>query len=179
MTTLRQLNVTHAVRSDSFAGVERYVCEVVNELVARGHCVKVIGGAPERMSAELDPKVTHLRASSTAEVLRGFAQGGRVDLVHAHMTAAEVAALGARYWHCAPVIATRHFPDRRARALPTRVGGVVRLGLAEQIAISRFVADGLGERSVVVYNGVRRASGRRTRLSAGPDDAAARSREGA
>jgi glycosyltransferase involved in cell wall biosynthesis len=151
---IQPLNVTHAVRSDSFAGVERYVCEVVNGLVARGHSARVIGGDPERMTAELRPEVTHVRASSTAEVLRGFAEGGRVDLVHTHMTAAEVAAIASRCWHRAPVIATRHFPDRRARSLPKVVGGVVRLALAEQIAISRFVARGIGEPTVVIHNGV-------------------------
>ena len=153
-STSDPLSVTHVVRSDSFAGVERYVCEVVNDLVARGHRARVVGGDAARMNAELDPLVTHLPASSTAEAFGRLAEGGRVDLVHAHMTAGEVAAVAARAWHRAPVVATRHFASRRARSLPNVVGKAIRLGLAEQIAISRFVAAGIGERSVVVYNGV-------------------------
>ncbi len=33
------LRIVQVVRSDGFAGVERYICQVTNELVARGHQV--------------------------------------------------------------------------------------------------------------------------------------------
>ena len=38
------LSIVHVVVTNAFAGVERYVCQVVNELAARGHRVTTIGG---------------------------------------------------------------------------------------------------------------------------------------
>ena len=55
------LSVVQVVRSDAFAGVERYICQVANELVRRGHHVVAIGGDPGRMRTELRPKVAHVR----------------------------------------------------------------------------------------------------------------------
>ncbi len=43
------LNVVQVVRSDAFAGVERYVSQVSATLATRGHRVSVIGGDPTRM----------------------------------------------------------------------------------------------------------------------------------
>jgi glycosyltransferase involved in cell wall biosynthesis len=144
------------VRSDGFAGVERYICGVANELAARGHLIQVIGGDPERMRAELAVGVRHLPAAGSAGVWRGLVRAGAVDLVHVHMTAAELAALAALPAHHAPVVATRHFPDRRLCGLPGPLGGFVAARLRAQISISHFVAREIGEPSVVIHNGVAR-----------------------
>lgn len=151
-----QPEIVHVVRSDAFAGVERYVCVVCGELSARGHRVSVVGGEPDRMRRELGEVVAHAAAASTSEVARTLARKGRVRLVHVHMTAAEVAAMGAWPWHRAPLVSTRHFPDRRGRQIPALLSALIRRCLAEQIAISGFVAESIGERSTLIYNGVAR-----------------------
>ena len=72
------------------------------------------------------------------------------------MSAAESAAVLARPWHRAPVVATRHFADRRGG--PRTSGTAVRLlarGLTAEVSISAFVARQTGPGSVVIPNGVR------------------------
>lgn len=148
------LEIAQVVRSDAFAGVERYVCLVSNALSERGHHVNVVGGEPERMRHELRDEIDHAAADSTSRVFRALVRRRRVDVVHVHMTAAELAAVAARPWHRAPLVSTRHFPDRRGRRLPWLVSRVLRRALAEQIAISGYVAGMIGEPSVLIYNGV-------------------------
>jgi glycosyltransferase involved in cell wall biosynthesis len=71
------------------------------------------------------------------------------------MTAAEAAAVFCRIPNRAPIVATRHFPHARGSTILGRaVRIVVERALAEQIANSRFVADSLEERSVILYSGV-------------------------
>ena len=153
---MRPLRITHAVRSDSFAGVERYVSEVATELAARGHVVTVIGGDPALMRSALPAEVTYRAASTSSEVARKLTGLRSQDIVHAHMSAAEVAAVLTRPIHRASVVATRHFAARRGRTGPSRlVTRAVARGLALEISISQFVADRSGPGSVVLHNGVR------------------------
>lgn len=148
-------DIVHVVRSDGFAGVERYICSVANELSGRGHRVRVIGGDPARMVAELDDGVTHSPAASVGKTWVALAAIGRVSLVHAHMTAAEAAAVFCRIPNRAPIIATRHFPHERGSSMLGRVARIVIYrALAAQIANSRFVAESIEEPSVILYNGV-------------------------
>lgn len=151
---METLGIAHVVRSDAFAGVERYVCVVSNALADRGHRVAVVGGDPKRMRHELGETVDHAPARSTARVFRELAAKGPLAIVHVHMTAAETAALAAKPWHRAPVVSTRHFPDKRGRRIPTALSALIRRSLATQIAISRFVAAGIDEPSVLLPNGV-------------------------
>jgi glycosyltransferase involved in cell wall biosynthesis len=149
------LDIVHVVRSDSFSGVERYVCDVASALAERGHRLRVIGGDPERMRRELHQHGEHVPAVSVAEAARALKKIGRVDLVHAHMTAGEAAAVLTRPWHRAPVIVTRHFAARRGRSLVGRLAApAIASVVAEQISISHFVAGSIGERTVVLPNGV-------------------------
>lgn len=148
------LQIAHVVRSDAFAGVERYVCVVSNALSERGHHLSVIGGEPQRMRHELRGEIEHTVASSTSRLFRALVRHRHVDLVHVHMTAAEMAGVASLPWHRAPVVSTRHFPDRRGRRLPRLVSHLIRRGLAEQIAISQYVAEMIDEPSVLIYNGV-------------------------
>ena len=153
---MRPLKVVHAVRSDTFAGVERYVSEVATALSAIGHELVVVGGDPEAMRAVLPPTVEHRAGETTAQVARELARCGRADVVHAHMSAAELAAVATRPAHRAPVVATRHFASRRGGSLPARAfTRTVARGLALEISISQFVADASGPRSLVLHNGVR------------------------
>ncbi len=150
-----RLSIVQLVRSDGFAGVERYICQVTNVLVGRGHHVSVVGGDPGRMEAELESGVGHTPASSVVQAVRALLERRDVDIVHAHMTAAETAAWLAHPFQRAPIVATRHFADTRGSSLPARlVAARVARSLALDIAISRFVASGIAGPSVLLPNGV-------------------------
>jgi glycosyltransferase involved in cell wall biosynthesis len=151
--TVEALEIAHVVRGDTFAGVERYVCAVANALSARGHHVRVVGGDP-RMRCDLHEEVRYAAAASTFEVFTTLRFGSRPGLVHAHMTAAEAAAVAALPRHGTPIVSTRHFPDRRGRRIPKVLARLIRDRLAEQVAISRFVGRGIGEPCVLIHNGV-------------------------
>lgn len=149
------VRITHAVRSDGFAGVERYICDVAPLLAARGHDVLVIGGEPARMAVELPGQLEHRPATTTADVARALATTGRRDIVHVHMTAAELAGVATRPRHRARVVATRHFAaGRGSNALVRAAGRALAGGLTAQVSISRFVAGSVGAPSVVIPNGV-------------------------
>jgi len=146
------VRIAHVVRSDSFAGVEKYICTVAPRLAARGCDVVVIGGESARMAAASD-LVRWRPASTTWQVAREITHLGRLDIVHAHMTAAEVAAVITTPWHRAHRVTTLHFASPRG-ARGTRVL-LVPLGwfMEEQIAISEFVATAV-DASCVLPNGV-------------------------
>jgi glycosyltransferase involved in cell wall biosynthesis len=149
------LAIVQVVRSDGFAGVERYMAQVANALTRRGHHVLVVGGDPARMRAELHPGVEHAGASSVTGAARVLAGHRRVDIVHAHMTAAETAAWLAHPVQRAPIVATRHFAAGRGSSLPARLAArIVSRSIAVDIAISQFVADSIEGPSVLLPNAV-------------------------
>ncbi|MGI8759167.1 MAG: glycosyltransferase family 4 protein [Acidimicrobiales bacterium] len=152
------LRMAHVVRSDNFAGVERYITYVAPELAGRGLHVVVIGGDPARMAGALAPAGIEYRpATTTLQVARQLLACRPLDLVHTHMSAAEVAALVTRPLTGAPLVTTRHFAARRGRSTAGRVAALaVARTVAVEIAISRFVADAIGEPSVVLPSGVPR-----------------------
>ena len=107
------------------------------------------------MRAELDSGVAHSLAASVGQVWLALVAIGRVGLVHAHMTAAEAAAVCCRVPNRAPIVATRHFPLRRGSSMVGRAASLaISRALAEQIAISRFVAQSIDGHSVILHNGV-------------------------
>lgn len=145
-------DVVHVVCTDAFAGVERYVTTLARTQNARGLRVQVLGGAAGRMPAELAG--SGVRWAPAPTPLRAAAALRRLDarLVHAHMTAAELAAVAAAR---APVVVTRHFAATRGSGPVGRaVGRYVGPRVAAQIAISRFVADRVEGPSTVVHPGV-------------------------
>lgn len=149
------MRITHAVRSDSFAGVERYIVDVSVELAGRGFEVAVIGGEPGRMRDELPAEVSWSPARTVREASGRLISAGRRDVVHAHMTAAELAAAVSRPWHRAALVTTRHFAGPRGRRFPTKLVGLgIRSAMDAQVSISRFVADAIDEPSIVVPNAV-------------------------
>jgi glycosyltransferase involved in cell wall biosynthesis len=147
--------VVHLVRSDTFAGVERYVADTATELAARGWDVTVVGGDATRMRAELPAAVSHRPARSTVEVARELWRIGRCDVVHAHMTAAELPAALLKRSSGARLVVTRHFATRRGRSRPGGIAArLIERRMDVQIAISQFVADSTDTPCVVVHNGV-------------------------
>ncbi|MCB7137027.1 glycosyltransferase family 4 protein [Cellulosimicrobium marinum] len=153
------MRVLHAVRSDGFAGVERHVARLARAQSAHGDGVVVVGGDPAGMRATTgDAPVRLLPAASTTDVLRALlSHGPGADVVHVHMTAAEVAASVATVLRprVGPVVSTRHFarPRGTGRFGPA-VAAVARRPVVAQVAISRFVADSVDGPSVVVPPGV-------------------------
>lgn len=153
---MAERSVVHVVVTRNFAGVERHVCDVSNELASRGWDVAVVGGSPSRMRAALSPRVRWLRGGSPVEAAASLARTGRQGVCHVHMTIAEAVGILARPLHRAPVVATRHFAAPRGK---TRAGRAlapwISRALAREIAISEFVAERI-ERSpvAVVVNGV-------------------------
>jgi len=153
------VRILHAVRSDGFAGVERHVARLARAQSAAGHEVAVIGGAHGGMVATVaDPSVPLLPATTTGDVVRTLrACGAAADVVHVHMTAAEVAAaVAARTTRgFPPVVTTRHFARTRGTgALGRVVAAVASSAVRAQISISRYVADHVEGGSVVVHPGV-------------------------
>ena len=107
------------------------------------------------MRAELESGVGYTPAVLGRAGGAGLLGPRDVDIVHAHMTAAETAAWLARPFRRAPIVATRHFADTRGSSLPARlVAARVARSLALDIAISRFVASGIAGPSVLLPNGV-------------------------
>ena len=146
------MRIAHVVRSDSFAGVERYICMVAPRLAARGCEVAVIGGDPAQMG-QISDVLRWRPGRTTWQVAAELKRLGRLDIVHAHMTAAEVAAVLTRPYHHARLVATLHFASRRGSG---RAGSPLPLLgrlMDEQIAISQFVATAVGA-SRVLLNGV-------------------------
>jgi glycosyltransferase involved in cell wall biosynthesis len=149
------LSITHVVVTRSFAGVERYVCQVSNQLAARGHRVTAIGGDAQRMEHELDSSVVRRPAASLIGASLAIAGDHDTDVLHLHMTAAEIAAWVARPANRAPRVATRHFAqDRGSHPVSRAVARLSSRGIACDIAISQFVADSISGPSVLLPNGV-------------------------
>lgn len=153
---MTRLRILHAVRSDGFAGVERHVSTLAAAQSAAGHQVAVIGGDPCAMrGAILDPAVVLRPAATVREVAREINALGACDVLHVHMTAAEIAAVVViRRWRV-PAVSTRHFGGARGSSPGGRLAGpFVTARLAAQISISRYVAERVEGDSTVVHPGV-------------------------
>jgi glycosyltransferase involved in cell wall biosynthesis len=151
--------------TSNFAGVERYVTYVAPLLVQRGWDVTVLGGDTDRMTAALGG-VPHEGVESVARAVAALRRCDRSDIVHVHMTAAETAAVAARLARRFPIVTTRHFAAHRGSSVLGRLAApAIRRSVAEQIAISDFVAGAIGEPSVTIRN-------------AAPDDYLTASRDG-
>ncbi len=138
----RRLHIRHLVRSDGFAGVERYLTYVAPELARRGHQVSVVGGPKERMrSALVDTPVTYLPADTLVELGRQAMAGPRPDVLHTHMTAADLAAIGPAALMRRPVVSTLHFAGGRGHSPLTRLAyRGLGAGLGVEVAVSEYVA---------------------------------------
>lgn len=151
----RPLHIAHVVRSDGFAGVERYIANVSAGLHDRGHAVTVIGGDVDRMAEAISrPAIRVLAARSLGQVAIRLARLD-ADLVHLHMTAAEVAAVLTWPVRRTPALATRHFAKPRgSSAAGAIMRPLIRRRLAVQIAVSDAVARAIDGPSMVVRSAV-------------------------
>ena len=150
------MRVLHAVRSDAFAGVESHIARLARAQAAAGDEVVVVGGDPGRMRAAVGPGVRVLPARTVAEVLAVVRRAGRgADVVHAHMTAAEVASAAALLGDGTPLIVTRHFArSRGSNPVSALAAAFAARRESAQVAISHFVAQSIGGASVVIHPGV-------------------------
>lgn len=151
------MKVAHVVRSDSFAGVEAHILALAPALTELGIDVQVVGGDSERMKNPLqDNGIRHSAATTVQEVARQTARlrTWKPDLIHSHMTAAELGALAAFPALRVPLVSTRHFAERRGEG--TRWERAYHLfdRVAEQVSVSHTVAQAIRTPSTVIYPGV-------------------------
>ena len=154
---MTRLRIVHAVRSDGFAGVERYVSLLARTQAADGHEVRVVGGDPAQMAHELlASKIPQAAAATVVETARALDAWRAADILHLHMTAAEIAAvLAVRTWRV-PAVCTRHFAQPRGTTWAGRTVGrwAVHRRIDAQIAVSQAVAETIDGPSTVVWPGV-------------------------
>jgi glycosyltransferase involved in cell wall biosynthesis len=118
--------------------------------------VSVVGGDQGAMRAELPAGVTLLPAATTREAVHSLRRLGPHDVMHAHMTAAELACVVIKPAVGGRLVATRHFAARRGSSAPGRViAPLLARAIDQQVAISDFVASEMDGDGLVVHNGVR------------------------
>lgn len=152
------MRILHVVHSAAFYGVERYVSTLAKAQAAMGDLVTVVGGEPSAMRMSLaDCGVRWDQGDSLARMCASITRWRGADVIHAHMTDAELAtvAMRATVSPGACVVATRHFARHRgASRLGAFAAPLIARGLDGQIAISHYVADRIEGDSVVIYPGV-------------------------
>jgi len=149
-------SVVHIIRSDGFAGVEKHVARLASAQAVDGWRVAVIGGGGVPMHQEWGgSRVPHREAVTLLDTVRRLDEFRGVDLLHAHMTAAEAAALLSPRMRHVPLVVTRHFAAPRGGSPLGRLAApLIRRRLAAQIAISDYVARSIDGVSTVIYPGV-------------------------
>lgn len=150
------LRLVHAVATANFAGVERYISYVAPALAARGVDVTILGGDEHRMAEALRGSgVAHRPARSVASVVRRLVGLRHADVVHAHMTAAEIAAVIAGTVSRSRLVVTRHFAAGRGSSAPARLAGrIAARAIDHQIAITDYVAAATEGESTVLLDAV-------------------------
>lgn len=134
------MRICQVVISDAFAGTERYACDLAETLAGRGHDVAIVGGGAQ-VGRHVHSAVAWREATSVGEGVRALRSLGRFDVVHAHLTYGETAAVMTRRSHSAVIVATRHLMTRRGRSLAGRViAPWLRKHIAAETAISDAVA---------------------------------------
>jgi glycosyltransferase involved in cell wall biosynthesis len=120
--------------------------------------VLVAGGDPISMRRQLaGTDVEFVPAATPIDGIRALLarRSPQPDVVHCHMTAAEIAAIATCPLMRAPIVSTIHFAQPRGR-LPIRklLYRAIPMGLRAQIAISEFVANECATSTIVIPNGV-------------------------
>lgn len=152
----RRPRVVQVVCTDTFAGVERYITVLSVALSRTGWDVVVLGGDERSMKAGLvDSNVAWFAAPTVGVAVRQLRSQFPFDLVHAHMTQAETAAVVATALSGVPVICTRHFAQRRGSSTLNKVlSSAMARRIKAQISISEFVSGSIEGSSVVIVPGV-------------------------
>ncbi|MGD9793296.1 MAG: glycosyltransferase [Acidimicrobiia bacterium] len=151
-----RLRIAHVICTSSFAGAERAVTISARAMADRGHHVTVLGGEPAAMAHHLaDAAISLVPISGLRGAVKALRELDGLDVVHAHMTAAEAAVLLSGTHRRAAFVVTRHFAQQRGSS---PIGRVVRMGMNRvahtEVAISRYVADRIAEPSTVIHFGL-------------------------
>lgn len=152
------MKIAHVVVTDAWAGVEAHVSRLARAQAGSGHTVAIIGGSPRMVPRHAGAQV-------------GFAEGQTVrkawsslrslpwtpTVVHAHMTAAELAATlfpPVLRREC-PMVVTRHLALPRGSSFAGKAASaLIRRRVAGQIAISAHTAAHIDGRSTIILAGV-------------------------
>lgn len=149
------MKITHLACTDAFAGVEQYIAYVSRQQAAAGHEVVILGGAIPQMRAAIDDDRVRCGPAANIPAAQAALLRTPSDIVHVHMTAAEIAAVSTKPLHRRPIVATLHFArPRGANRLRSSAFRAVPPFLDAQIAISEFVAERSGASCDVIPNGV-------------------------
>jgi len=159
------VNILQISSASSFGGGERYVVDLTNALVARGHDVYVAvrPGSPLPGRLQLSPeKIVTLPLRNaldvqTARELEKFVRRKAIDVVHAHMARDySLASYAARRNRQTKFIATRHVLfklnrlHRHTLARATRVIAVSE-AVARELRATQIVSN---DRIAVIHNGI-------------------------
>src|SRR6185503_9265555 len=161
----RTVNILQISSASSFGGGERYVVDLTNALVARGHDVYVAvrPGSPLPGRLQLSPeKIVTLPLRNaldvqTARELEKFVRRKAIDVVHAHMARDySLASYAARRNRQTKFIATRHVLfklNRLHRHTLARATCVIAVSqaVAKELRESRVVTD---KQIAVIHNGI-------------------------
>lgn len=152
-----RLRITQVVTNDNFAGTERYVTEVTNELARRGHDLVVVGGKGDSMTELLEPGVTWSAGGTAPDAVRALIRGGRRDIMHGHVAKSDFVVAAAAPFTGGARISTRHITAIRGyTSLARKLAQPVRRMLTCEIAVSRWTSDQLeAPADLVLLNGVR------------------------
>ncbi|HXS00169.1 MAG TPA: glycosyltransferase family 4 protein [Pyrinomonadaceae bacterium] len=159
------MNILQISSASSFGGGERYVVDLTNALVARGHDVYVAvrPGSPLPGRLQLSPeKIVTLPLRNaldvqTARELEKFVRRKAIDVVHAHMARDySLASYAARRNRQTKFIATRHVLfklNRLHRHTLARAACVIAVSqaVARELRASQVVRN---DQIVVIHNGV-------------------------
>jgi glycosyltransferase involved in cell wall biosynthesis len=150
------VRIAHVVVSDHFAGVERYIATVAAEQAGRGLDVVMVGGDPAAMVGPGATSPRWMPGESLRQATAALLRLRDLDVIHAHMTAAEAAALVGRVRHRrSTLVTTRHFARPRGSSRGGRaVATLMRRAPHVEVAISAFVQSRIGVPSIVLPNGV-------------------------
>lgn len=159
------MNILQISSASSFGGGERYVADLTNALVARGHDVYVAvrPGSPLPAQLQLSPeKIVTLPLRNaldvqTARELEKFVRQKAIEVVHAHMARDySLASYAARRNRQTKFIATRHVLfklNRIHRHTLARAARVIAVSqsVARELRSSQVVRN---DQIVVIHNGV-------------------------
>lgn len=149
------LRIVHLVVTANAAGTERYVADVAAGQAQAGHVVTVVGGDAAWMRAVLPAQVRWFAGPTLRCAAIGVLRAGRADVVHSHLTAADLLAVVLRPLHGATVVSTRHIAKPRGATYAARVAALLlQRGIARDVCISEFVRTRTGRPGVVLHNGV-------------------------
>ena len=152
----RLLRMTHIVVTGNAAGTERYVCQVATLQSAAGHQVTVVGGDPDYMRSTLPSTAVWRPGETPRRALRSLLTGGGQDVVHAHLSAADLVAVVAAPCHGAKVISTRHIAKARGGSRPVRLMfRMLQRRISVDVCMSEQVGRAVGGRATVLPAGVR------------------------